>query len=109
MDKSLKITAITLDTAKSQVILAMDAETDYANLVAGNFASRLYDLDAMGIESTVTVQVWKKSTLAQENWELVGEFPTTFDKGETEVKVPVKDNGAAVDPTSGFYMIKVVQ
>ena len=111
VDKTLKITAITLDTAKSQVILAMDAETDYANLVAGNFATRLYDLSAMGIDSTctVTVQVWKKSTLAQEKWEKVGEFPTTFGRGETEVKVPVKDNGAAVDPTSGFYMIKVVQ
>ena len=111
VDKTLKITAITLDTENSQVILALDAETDYANLVAGNFATRLYDLDAMGIDPTctVTVQVYKKSTLAQEKWEKVGEFTKTFGQGETSVTVDVEDNGGAIDPTSGFYMIKVVQ
>ena len=109
VDQTLKITAITLDTAKSRVILAIDAETDYANLAAGNFATRLYDLDAMGIKSTVTVKVYKKSTLAQEKWELVGEFEKSFDKGETEVTVDVKDGEGKIDATSGFYKVEVVQ
>ena len=112
VDKTLKITAITLDTAKSQVVLAMDAETDYANLVAGNIATRLYDLDAMGIDSTctVTVEVYKKATLAQEKWQLVDTVKNVkIGRGAVEVKVDVKDNGGDIDPTSGFYMIKVVQ
>ena len=66
----------------------------------------------MGIDSTckVTVQVYKKSTLAQEKWELVDTVKDVkIGRGEVEVPVPVKDNGSNIDPTSGFYMIKVVQ
>ena len=128
VDKTLKVTAITLDAENNQVILAVDAEVDYANLVAGKFASQLYDLTAMGIDDatcTVKVKVYKKSTLAQANWELVytcdpadpEKTPATqlgekvkIGKGKAEVTVDVKDkDGKPIDTTSGFYKVEVVQ
>ena len=109
VDKTLKVTAITLDAENNQVILAIDAELDYANLVSGKFASQLYDLDAMGIDNvtcTVKVKVYKKSTLAQADWELVDEVEKTF--GRDKVSVPV-ELGEDIDLTSGFYKVEVVQ
>lgn len=97
---SVKITAITFDRANSRVLLTVDAEV--ASNIAGDTITRYYGLDT----ATVTVNVYKKTSLAEAGWgdPIKSEVVTL---GAASATVPV--DLAGLDTSSGFFKVEVVQ
>ena len=102
---TVKITALTLDPSKNQVVLTLDA--DVALSVAGQLVSQVYGI-APGGDATVTVKVYRKNTLLDAEWQPACDPIANVKIGAHEPYVVVPLD-AALDLTSGFYKVEVEQ
>ena len=102
---TLRITSITLDTTGGKVVLGVDA--DVAESIAGRLISSIYNITPETETANVVVKVYKKATLVQADWELVGApLPVSIGAGAVNVEVPLDP---ACDYTSGYYKVEVEQ
>ena len=101
---TLRITSITLDTTGAKVILGVDA--DVAESIAGRLFGQIYNLTPGTETADVVVKVYKKTSLAQADWELVQTKPVSIGAGEVNVEVDLDE---AVDYTSGYFRVEVEQ
>lgn len=100
--QSVKITSLSLDQSGKRVILTVDA--DVALSVAGELVANVYGLTGLATSKDVTVNVYKKNTLAEADWTYVTSKTVKVGQGAQTVEADLN-----LDFKSGFYKVEVVE
>ena len=103
--KTVKVTSITLDAANNSIRLTVNG--DVATSIAGQMLNKFYTVAGAVDYAEVTLKLYRKTNLAQADWELVSEKNVRIGTGDVVVVQQI--SSAEADLKSGFFKVEVVQ